>query len=59
MSDLPNQEQQQAQAPELPDTGQPVPAERLMGGRASIQILHRGQVYQLSLTRNGKLILTK
>lgn len=42
-----------------PDSSKPVPVERLLGGRVSIQILHRGQVYQLSLTRNDKLILTK
>jgi hemin uptake protein HemP len=41
------------------DTGKPVPVEHLLGGRASIRISHNGQVYQLSLTRNDKLILTK
>jgi hemin uptake protein HemP len=41
------------------DLSKPVPAERLLGGQAAIRILHNGQVYQLSLTRNDKLILTK
>lgn len=41
------------------DLSQPVPADRLLGGQTAIQIVHKGQVYQLSLTRNDKLILTK
>lgn len=41
------------------DLSKPVPAERLLGGQAAIRIVHNGQTYQLSLTRNDKLILTK
>lgn len=41
------------------DLSKPVPAERLLGGQATIRIVHNGQIYQLSLTRNDKLILTK
>lgn len=41
------------------DLSKPVPAERLLGGQVAIRIVHKGQVYQLSLTRNDKLILTK
>lgn len=41
------------------DLSKPVPSERLLGKQTSIQIVHNGQVYQLSLTRNDKLILTK
>lgn len=41
------------------DVSKPVPAERLLGGQAYIRIVHNGQMYQLSLTRNDKLILTK
>ena len=41
------------------DLSKPVPAERLLGGQAAIRIMHNGQIYQLSLTRNDKLILTK
>jgi hemin uptake protein HemP len=41
------------------DLSKPVPAERLLGGQAAIRIVHNGQVYHLSLTRNDKLILTK
>lgn len=41
------------------DLSKPVPANRLLGGKDAIQIVHNGQVYQLSLTRNDKLILTK
>ena len=53
--------QQRGEEPAMPapNSSKPVPVERLLGGRVSIQILHRGQVYQLSLTRNDKLILTK
>lgn len=31
----------------------------LLGGRSELQIEHRGEIYTLRLTRNGKLILTK
>ena len=41
------------------DVSKPVPADRLLGGQPYIRIVHNGQMYQLSLTRNGKLILTK
>lgn len=34
-------------------------AETLLAGQSSVRIVHNGQVYQLSLTRNDKLILTK
>lgn len=55
----PQQSQRNRQKSQAIEPGKPVPAERLLGGRASIQIIHNGQVYQLSLTRNDKLILTK
>ncbi len=55
----PLQPQRDRQKSLVLEPGKPVPAERLLGGRASIQIVHNGQVYQLSLTRNDKLILTK
>lgn len=41
------------------DLSKPVPAERLLGGQVAIRIVHNGQTYHLSLTRNDKLILTK
>ncbi|PHV12428.1 hemin uptake protein HemP [Chitinimonas sp. BJB300] len=31
----------------------------LLQGHQEIEIAHRGEVYRLQLTRNGKLILTK
>ena len=31
----------------------------LFEGRSTVQILHRGALYQLRATRQGKLILTK
>lgn len=34
-------------------------AEQLLQGRSAVLINYRGQAYRLSLTRNGKLILTK
>ena len=36
-----------------------VASETLLGGRDQIRILHRGELYSLRETRNGKLILTK
>ena len=40
----------------------PVPvidAERLFAGGNEVRLVHRGQEYRLSITRQGKLILTK
>ncbi|MGE0653141.1 MAG: hemin uptake protein HemP [Alphaproteobacteria bacterium] len=34
-------------------------SEELLGGRRELGILHAGGMYRLSLTRQGKLILTK
>ena len=34
-------------------------SEEILKGTKEIQILHRGEVYRLRLTRNGKLILSK
>ncbi|MEW5888889.1 MAG: hemin uptake protein HemP [Pseudomonadota bacterium] len=36
-----------------------VASETLLGGRDQIRILHRGELYSLRQTRNGKLILMK
>jgi hemin uptake protein HemP len=33
--------------------------ETLFKGRSSLQILHKGEAYTLTITSNGKLILTK
>ena len=41
------------------EPGKPLTAASLLCGRTCMQIVHNGQVYQLSLTRNDKLILTK
>jgi hemin uptake protein HemP len=45
-----------APAPPLPAV---VSAAMLLGGRRELVIEHGGERYRLSLTRNGKLILTK
>ena len=37
----------------------PIPASQLLADRDRVQIEYRGQIYTLSQTRNGKLILTK
>ncbi len=37
----------------------PILSESLLRGRNEIQILHRGELYRLCLTRAGKLILHK
>lgn len=34
-------------------------SEEILQGTKEIQIAHRGEVYRLRLTRNGKLILSK
>ncbi len=39
--------------------GSPILSESLLRGRNAVQILHRGELYRLSLTRAGKLILHK
>ncbi|SFZ78125.1 hemin uptake protein HemP [Chitinimonas taiwanensis] len=31
----------------------------LLQGRQELEIAHRGEIYRLRMTRNGKLILTK
>ena len=48
------------------DAGGPPPAppleissEALLGGRTEVRIRHRGEIYRLTLTRAGKLILHK
>ena len=52
-----------AQTPTRPRHGaaplQRVDSMRLLGGNPAIVIEHAGQEYQLRLTRNDKLILTK
>jgi hemin uptake protein HemP len=41
------------------DLSKPLPAERLFGQQAQVQIAYKGQIYTLRQTRNDKLILTK
>ncbi len=36
-----------------------IPSEELLQGQREVIILHAGEEYRLSLTRNGKLILHK
>ncbi len=43
-----------AQAPPLE-----ISSETLLGGRTEVRIRHRGEIYRLTLTRAGKLILHK
>jgi hemin uptake protein HemP len=47
-----------AAAPSAQDGG-PILSESLLRGRNEVQILHRGELYRLCLTRAGKLILHK
>jgi hemin uptake protein HemP len=46
-------------ASRLPMDDEAIPSEMLLGGRSEIRIRHRGEIYRLSLTRAGKLILHK
>ena len=48
-----------AAADKLQGDAGPIQSESLLRGRNEIQILHRGEVYRLCLTRAGKLILHK
>lgn len=36
-----------------------IESDALLGGRSEIRIHHRGEIYRLTLTRAGKLILHK
>ncbi len=50
---------QSADKAHTPPAEQAIPAERLFGTGRVVLIEHRGELYQLRLTQNGKLILTK
>ena len=41
------------------DQAQPIRSEDLLRGGREVHILHAGELYRLSLTRSGKLILHK
>ena len=43
----------------LPVSPLEINSEALLGGRSEIRIRHRGEIYRLTLTRAGKLILHK
>lgn len=36
-----------------------IPVRNLLGATQSVELEHRGEIYRLRITRNGKLILTK
>lgn len=58
---LPAAHAEQPQPGKDPESGHPVviTSDTLLAGRSEIHIRHRGEVYRLSLTRAGKLILHK
>ena len=68
-SDPANQPPDRPQQPALgePTTGQPsagsvpleINSEALLSGHSEVWIRHRGEIYRLTLTRSGKLILHK
>jgi hemin uptake protein HemP len=43
----------------LPVSPLEISSEALLGGRTEVRIRHRGEIYRLTLTRTGKLILHK
>jgi hemin uptake protein HemP len=45
--------------PATPASQQPIRSEDLLRGSREVQILHAGELYRLTLTRAGKLILHK
>lgn len=50
---------QEHPAPQRPEEARRVQLADLMGPARVLEIEHEGQIYRLSLTRQGKLILTK
>jgi hemin uptake protein HemP len=61
-ADLPTEHHPAANAPvegSSAQDGGPILSESLLCGRNEVQILHRGELYRLCLTRAGKLILHK
>lgn len=48
-----------ASRPVLLNLAHPLPAEQLLANEGHVRIEYRGQIYTLSQTRSGKLILTK
>jgi len=46
-------------SPSPTDHGQPIRSEELLQGSREVHILHGGELYRLTLTRAGKLILHK
>ena len=58
--------EQQTPPPGTPKTGKPITRPRrqihsdlLLQGSEQLEIVHRGEIYRLRITRQGKLILTK
>lgn len=49
----------QTKSPAVPVPPLEIASEALLGGRTEVQIRHRGEIYRLTLTRAGKLILHK
>lgn len=45
--------------PSTPTAVDAIDSRALLGGRDTMAISHRGELYRLRLTRQGKLILTK
>jgi len=48
-----------ASSPAVPAPPLEIASEALLGGRTEVRIRHRGEIYRLTLTRAGKLILHK
>jgi len=46
-------------AAQIPESAQTIDSENLLQGSRQLFILHRGSIYRLLETRNGKLILQK
>ena len=45
--------------PPVDRAGEMLEVERIMNGKKIVHLLHRGEVYRLQVTRQGKLLLTK
>ena len=56
---LPGRSCDRVDSPRPPSDDDAIPSEVLLDGRMEVRIRHRGEIYRLSLTRAGKLILHK
>jgi len=57
--DDPERQSHSPQSRATPNNERVISVRRLLGENGRARLEHRGEIYQLQITRNGKLILTK